>query len=74
MNKMEGMKLGKVCIPLYFENLNEYGCQALDPATKVHHLLNGISCDNMSTAIATVDANIDRYEKDFGAFVSYLLQ
>ena len=43
----------------------EYGCQGLDPESKVRYLLNGIRCDKLSTVVAAVRAHPDKYEKDF---------
>ena len=41
---------------------------------KVQYLLNGIRCDELSTAVAKVRAHPDRYEKDFDAVVTFLPQ
>ena len=38
---------------------------------KTHHLLNGIECDKMSTAVAAVRAHLDRYENNFGEAVDF---
>ena len=53
-------------------NLMEYGYQGLDPVLKVGYLLNGIRCNKLSTAVATVRAHPDRYKKDFDAVVAFL--
>ena len=52
-------------------NLIEYGSQGLDPESKVRYLLNGIRCDKLSTAVATVRAHPNKYEKDFD-FIQYI--
>ena len=52
----------------------EYGYQGLDPGSKVWYLLNGIRCDKMSKAVATVRAHPGKYEKDFDAVVAFLTQ
>ena len=57
---------------IILKNLKEYGYKGLNQGTKVHHLLSGIVCDKLSTAIATVRAYPDKYEKVFGALISYL--
>ena len=41
---------------------------------KVHHSLNGIGCDKMSTAVTAVKTHPNRYEKDFDIVVVYLLE
>ena len=55
-------------------NLMEYGYQDLDPWSKVKYLLNGIRCDKLSIAVATVSAHPDKYEKDVDAVVAFLTQ
>ena len=55
-------------------NLIENGYQHLDPGSKFRYLLNGIRCDKLSTAVATVRANSDRYEENFDAVVAFLFQ
>ena len=55
-------------------NLMEYGCQGLDPGSKVRYLLNGIMCDKLSTAVATVRAHPDKYKNNFDAVVAFLTQ
>ena len=55
-------------------NLIEYGYQGLDPGLKVPYLLKGIRCDKLSTAITTVRAHPDKYEKDFHMVVTFLTQ
>ena len=55
-------------------NLMEYGYQGLDPGSKVQCLLNGIKCDNFSTAVAEVMVHPYKYEKDFDAVVAFLNQ
>ena len=52
----------------------EYGCQGLDPGLKVPYLLNGIRCDKLSTAVATIRVHPDKYKKDFNAVVNFLSQ
>ena len=52
----------------------EYGYQDLDQVTKVCHLLNGNRCDKLFIAIVIVKAHPDKYEKDFGAVVAFLMQ
>ena len=57
--RKEGMELGKVfcliCQVSYYPgSLMEYGYEGLDPGLKVWYLLNGIRCDKLSTATATV--------------------
>ena len=49
----------------------EYGYKGPDPGTNIYHLLNGIRCDNISTAV--VEAHPDRYKMDFNSFIFYLL-
>ena len=58
---------------IIFVNLKGYGCQGLDPRKKVCHLLNEISYENISNAIATVKVHPERYEKDFDKVVAYFL-
>ena len=53
-------------------NLMECGYQGLDPGSKVRYLYNGIRCDKLSTAVMTVRAHPDKYEKDFNAVVTFL--
>ena len=55
-------------------NLVEYGYQGFDPESKVRYLLNGIRCDKLSTAVATIRAHPDKYDKDFDAVVAFLTQ
>ena len=52
----------------------EYGYQGLDPGSKVQYLLNSMRCDKLSTAVATVRANPDKYQKDFDTVVAFLTQ
>ena len=52
----------------------EYGYQRLDQRSKVRYLLNGIRCDKMSTAVATVRAHPDKYEKDLDPVFIFLTQ
>ena len=52
----------------------EYRYQGLDPVSKVQYLLNGIRCDKLSTAVATVRAHTYKYEKDFDTVVAFLTQ
>ena len=56
------------------KNLKEYGYENLDPWTKIHHLLNGIKCDELSSAIATVRSHADKYEKSFDEVVALITQ
>ena len=42
----------------------EYGCQGLNPGSKVRYLLNGIRGEKLSTAVAAVREHPDKYEKD----------
>ena len=58
--------MGKMCCPTCQVHLIEYGYQGLD------YLLNGIRCDKLSTAVATVRVHPDKYEKDFDAVVAFL--
>ena len=51
-----------------------YGCQGLDPGSKVKYLLNSIRCDKLSTVVTTVRVHPDKYEKDFDAVVTFLSQ
>ena len=39
---------------IILENPMDYGYQGLDPGSKVKYLLNGIRCNKLSTAVATV--------------------
>ena len=41
---------------------------------KNHHLIYGISCAKMSTAVATIKVHSDRFEIDFDLVVTYLSQ
>ena len=41
---------------------------------KYAKMLNGISCDKLSTAVTAVRAHPDKYEKDFDAIVTFLSQ
>ena len=73
------MEQGKVCIPtcqvhIIIENLKEYGYQVLDLRSNVQYLLNGFRYEKLSTAVATVKAHPDKYEKDFDAVVAFLTQ
>ena len=43
----------------------KYGYQGQNSETKDHHLFDGMRCDKLFTAIATVRAHQDKYEKDF---------
>ena len=52
----------------------EYGYQGLDPGSKVRYLLNGIRCNKLSTAVATVRTHQDKYKKNFNAVVTFLTQ
>ena len=52
----------------------EYRYKGLDPGSKVQYLLNGIKCDKLSTAVTTVRAHPDKYEKDFDAVVTFITQ
>ena len=52
----------------------EYGYQGLDPGSKVQYLLNGIRYNQLSTAVATVRAHQEQYEKDFDTVVIFLSQ
>ena len=52
----------------------KYGYQGLDPALKNQYLLNGIRCDKLSTAVATVRLHLDKYERDFDTVVAFLTQ
>ena len=36
--------------------------------------MNGIRCDKLSTAVATVRTHLDRYNKDFDVVVTFLTQ
>ena len=37
-------------------------------------MLKGIRCDKLSTAVVTISAHSDKYEKDFDAVVAFLTQ
>ena len=37
-------------------------------------MLNGISCDRLSTAVPAVRAHPDRYKKDFDAVIAFITQ
>ena len=50
---------------IILKNLKEYGYQGLDLGRKGSHLLQGIKCDKTTTVIATVKANLERYENVF---------
>ena len=50
----------------------EYEYQGLDTGSKVIYLLNSIRYEKLSTAVATVRAHPDKYEKDFDAVVAFL--
>ena len=52
----------------------DYEYQGLDPGSKVQYLLNGIRCNKLSTAVATVRAHPDKYEKDFDAIATFFTQ
>ena len=73
------MELGKyiaqhIKYHIILVNLMEYGYQELNPGSKVTYLLNCIRCDKMSTAVATVKAHPDKYEKEFDTVVTFLSQ
>ena len=55
-------------------NLMKYCYQCLDPESKVQYLLNGIRYDKLSTAVAAVRENPDKYENDFDAVIAFLTQ
>ena len=55
-------------------NLMEYGYQGLGQVSKVRYLLNSIRCNKLSTAVTTVRAHPDKYEKDFDTVVTFLTQ
>ena len=57
---------------IILRNLMEYGYQGLDPGLKVRYLLNDIRCDKLSTAVVTVRAHPDMYEKNFNTVVTFL--
>ena len=38
------------------------------------YVLNGLRCDKLSTAVATVRAHPDKYKKDFDTLVTFLIQ
>ena len=59
---------------IMLENVMEYGYQSLNPGSKVQYMLNGIRCDKLSTAITTVWAHPDKYEKDFAVVVTFITQ
>ena len=40
----------------------------------MQYLLNGVRCDKLSTAVATVRVHPDKYEKDFDAVVTFFTQ
>ena len=52
----------------------EYENQGLDQLYKVQYLLNGIRCDKLSTAVATVREHPDKHKKDFNMVVTFLTQ
>ena len=54
---------------ILLKNLKEYKFQEF-PATKVHHLMNGIRCNKMSAVVAKISAEPDHYNKDFEAVVA----
>ena len=64
------MELGKVCVPhvkyhIILENLKNYGYQDLDQGSEACYQLNGIRCDNRSTAVVAVKAYPHKYEMNF---------
>ena len=52
----------------------EYGYQDLNPGLKVWYLLNKIRFDKLSTTVTTLRAHTDKYEKDFNAVITFLIQ
>ena len=49
----------------------KYEYQGLDLGSKVQYVLNGIRCDKLSTAVATVMAHPDKFQKYFDAVVAF---
>ena len=52
----------------------KYGYQGLDSGSKVPYLLNGIRYDKLSTAVAAIRVQPDKYKKDFNTLVTFLSQ
>ena len=59
---------------IILENLKDYGHQGLNPGSKVHYQLNGIRCDKLFIAVATVQAHPGKYEKELGTAFSIITQ
>ena len=51
-------------------HLMEYEYQGIYPGSNVWYLLNGIRCDKLSTAVATVRAHSYKNKKNFDAVVA----
>ena len=58
---------GETCVAwhvnyhIILDKLMQYGYHGLDPGSKVQYLLNGIRCDKLFKAVATVRAHHDKY-------------
>ena len=52
----------------------EYGYQHLDPGSKVQYLLNGIRCNELSTAVVTGRVHQNKYKREFDRVVAFLTQ
>ena len=59
---------------IILENLKEYGYQGLDSRSKAHYLLNGIRSEKWFSAVATVKAQQEQYEKDFDSVIAFLME
>ena len=69
------MELRKVCCLTYqvpYYPGKPYGIWVTKPQPRVK--LNGIRCVKFSTAVTTLRAHPDRYEKDFDAVIAILAQ
>ena len=52
----------------------EYKYQGLDQGSKVRHLLKGIRCNKLSTAVAIVRAHPDKYKSYLSIVFTFLTQ
>ena len=58
---------------IIIRNLMKYGHQGLNSGSKVWYLMNSIRCEKLS-AVATVRAHMNKYQKDFDAVVIFHTQ
>ena len=54
------------------DNLANHGYSGINDGTKVYHFLQGIKCTELEGAVNVVQAQPEKYGKNFGTTVSYL--